>query len=146
MHLETNEISERPTDTHRFYGSATLDLINADPVTEGNRPAKFVSIELKRAYYTLRFAAENLSIGDSIKVETSNAKAFLIECTDATTSLSMSGREAIFSTKCRQHRKTAISTPQKICLSTSITAQRTLKNGPALSQTNPLQFNEIKRI
>ena len=47
MHLEANEISERPTDTHRFYGSATLDLINADPVTEGNRPAKFVSIELK---------------------------------------------------------------------------------------------------
>mgnify|MGYP000758690222 FL=1 len=96
MHLETNEISERPTDTHRFYGSATLDLINADPVTEGNRPVKFVSIELKRAYYTLRFAAENLSIGDSIKVETSNAKAFLIECTDATTSLSMS-EERLFS-------------------------------------------------
>lgn len=96
MHLEANDISERPTDTHRFYGSATLDLINADPVTEGNRPVKFVSIELKRAYYTLRFAAENLSIGDSIKVETSNAKAFLIECTDATTSLSMS-EERLFS-------------------------------------------------
>lgn len=73
-----------------------MTLINADPVTEGNRPAKFVSIELKRAYYTLRFAAENLSIGDSIKVETSNAKAFLIECTDATTSFSMS-EERLFS-------------------------------------------------
>ena len=73
MHLKADNISERPIDTHRFYGSATLDLINADPVTEGNRPVKFVSIELKRAYYTLRFAAENLSIGDSIKVETSNA-------------------------------------------------------------------------
>jgi len=90
MHLKADNISERPSDIHRFYGSTTLDLTNATPIVESDRPVEYVSIELKRAYYTLQFAAEELSVGDSIKVEVADTKTFIIECTGTTSTLSKS--------------------------------------------------------
>lgn len=77
-HIKADSISERPANTYRFYGSNTIDLTTAAPIADNNRPIATISIELKRAYYTLQFAAENLSEGDSIRVETTNAKPFII--------------------------------------------------------------------
>lgn len=77
-HIKADSISERPANTYRFYGSNTIDLTTAPPIVGDNRPMETISIELKRAYYTLQFAAENLSVGDSIRVETTNAKPFII--------------------------------------------------------------------
>lgn len=96
-HLKADSISERPTDIHRFYGSATLDLIKSVPATENTRPMENVSIELKRAYYTLQFTAESLSEGDSIRIETGGAKAFHIEHDGASPTLS--SEERLFSLK-----------------------------------------------
>lgn len=93
MHLKADSISERPTNIHRFYGSKTLDLTNVSaPPVAGSE--KIISIELKRAYYTLQFKAENLSEGDSVRIETTDAQPFYIKCENTSTSQS---EERLFS-------------------------------------------------
>lgn len=84
VHLKADSINEHPTNIHRFYGSETLDLTSSPPATGSELPIS-LSIELKRAYYTLRFATENLSEGDSVRIEMTDAQPFYIKCENTPT-------------------------------------------------------------
>lgn len=68
--VASDSIDQHPTNQHRYYGCGTIDFQTATPTA---------SIELKRAYYTLRFTTNNeLKENDSIKIITNNTDPFYI--------------------------------------------------------------------
>lgn len=70
MHMKKDSISTHPT-VKRYFGSSELNFTTPDMST-------FVSISLKRAYYSLQFATEELGTGDSIKVEANDISPFYL--------------------------------------------------------------------
>lgn len=61
MQMKKDSVSTHPT-VKRFFGSQQLNFLNPETSIS-------VSIELKRAYYSIQFVTDKLSPGDSIKIE-----------------------------------------------------------------------------
>lgn len=70
--VKADSIAERPLNQHRYYGCNTIDF--RIPTTTPT-----ATIELKRAYYTLRFTTnKELKENDSIKIVTDGTRPFYI--------------------------------------------------------------------
>lgn len=61
MQMKVDSVSTHPT-IKRYYGSQQLDFLNSETSIS-------ISIELKRAYYSVQFVTDELNPGDSIKIE-----------------------------------------------------------------------------
>ena len=69
--IKADSISTHP-NVKRFYGSSTLDFRVA------NDPYPHLSIQLKRAYYSLQFKTEDIAEGDSVRIESTDIAPFLL--------------------------------------------------------------------
>lgn len=70
MQMKEDSTSMHPT-VKRFFGSQLLDFLNPPANTS-------VTLALKRAYYSVQFATDELNPGDSIKIEATDISPFYL--------------------------------------------------------------------
>lgn len=70
MQMKEDSTSTHPT-VKRFFGSQLLDFLNPAANTS-------VTLTLKRAYYSVQFATDELNPGDSIKIEATDISPFYL--------------------------------------------------------------------
>lgn len=79
VQISADSVSVRPKGVHRFFGSTTCNDLKDKSVPRTEQSEVSVEIEMKRAYYTLQFSAEELSEGDSVKICIDGTDEFYID-------------------------------------------------------------------